>query len=92
MLQHPAFLDRELCKELLEISKQDTSYTTVIGKTMCTYDFYEGKISKEEGKDQESIQSSTTSDRVVVSYKPKYVHEVLVNHLFKLAQEKSVVR
>ena len=43
MLQHPAFLDRELCKELLEISKQDTSYTTVIGKTMCTYDFYEGK-------------------------------------------------
>ena len=24
----------------------------------------------------------------VVSYKRKYVHEVLVNHLFKLAQEK----
>ena len=29
---------------------------------------------------------------VVVSYKRKYVHEVLVNCLFKLAQEKSVVR
>ena len=29
---------------------------------------------------------------VVISYKPKYVHEVLVNCLFKLAQEKSVVR
>ena len=29
--------------------------------------------------------------RVVVSYKLNYVHEVLVNHLFKLAQE-SVVR
>ena len=27
------------------------------------------------------------SRRVVVSYKRKYVHEVLVNHLFKLAQE-----
>ena len=26
--------------------------------------------------------------RVVVSYKRKYVHEVLVNRLFKLAQEK----
>ena len=26
--------------------------------------------------------------RVVVSYKRKYVHEVLVNCLFKLAQEK----
>ena len=28
------------------------------------------------------------SSRVVVSYKRKYVHEVLVNCLFKLAQEK----
>ena len=28
------------------------------------------------------------SRRVVVSYKRKYVHEVLVNCLFKLAQEK----
>ena len=32
------------------------------------------------------------SRRVVVSYKQKYVHKVLVNRLFKLAQEKSVVR
>ena len=30
--------------------------------------------------------------RVVVSYKPKYVHKVLVNRSFKPAQEKSVVR
>ena len=29
---------------------------------------------------------------VVVSYKQKYVHKVLVNRLFKLAQEKSAVR
>ena len=28
------------------------------------------------------------SRRIVVSYKQKYVHEVLVNCLFKLAQEK----
>ena len=28
------------------------------------------------------------SRRVVVSYKRKYVHELLVNHLFKPAQEK----
>ena len=28
------------------------------------------------------------SRRIVVSYKRKYVHEVLVNRLFKLAQEK----
>ena len=32
------------------------------------------------------------SRRIVVSYKRKYVHKVLVNCLFKLAQEKSVVR
>ena len=30
--------------------------------------------------------------RVVVSYKWKYLHEVLVNRLFKLVQEKSMVR
>ena len=35
---------------------------------------------------------SADSRRVVVSYKRKYVHEVLVNLLVKLAQEKSVVR
>ena len=35
---------------------------------------------------------STDSRRVVVSYKRKYVHEVLVNCLVKLAEEKSVVR
>ena len=32
------------------------------------------------------------SRRVVVSNKRKYVHKVLVNRLFKLAQEKGVIR
>ena len=35
---------------------------------------------------------SADSRRVVVSYMRKYVHEVLVNCLVKLAQEKSRVR
>ena len=35
---------------------------------------------------------STDSRRVFVSYKRKYVHEVLVNRLVKLVQQKSVVR
>ena len=35
---------------------------------------------------------SAESRRVVVSYKRKYVHKVLINPLVKLAQEKSVVR
>ena len=34
----------------------------------------------------------TDSRRVVVSYKRKYVREMLVNCLVKLAQEKSVAR
>ena len=34
---------------------------------------------------------STDSRRVVVSYKRKYVHKVLVNRLVKLAQEKVVL-
>ena len=32
------------------------------------------------------------SRRFVDSYKQKYVHEVLINSLFKLVQEKCVVR
>ena len=35
---------------------------------------------------------STDSRRVLVSYNQKYVHEVLVNCLVKLAHDKSVVR
>ena len=38
------------------------------------------------------LHPSTDSRRVVVSYKRKCVHEVLVNCLVKLAQEKSRVR
>ena len=35
---------------------------------------------------------SSADSRILFSYKGKYVHEVLVNHLFKLGQEISVVR
>ena len=35
---------------------------------------------------------SAYSRRVVVSFKQKYLHKVLVNHLVKLALEKNVVR
>ena len=39
-----------------------------------------------------AILPSANSRRVVVSYNRKYVHEVLVNCIVKLAQEKSVIR
>ena len=35
------------------------------------------------------LPSSADSRRVVVSYKQKYMHKVLVYHLVKLAQEKK---
>ena len=38
------------------------------------------------------LLSTADSRRVVVSYKQKYVYEVLVNCIVKLAQEKNVVR
>ena len=49
------------------------------------------------GGDQEIISTaillpSSDSRRVAVSCKGKYVHEVLVNGLVKLAQEKYVVK
>ena len=39
-----------------------------------------------------NLHPSAESRRVVVSYKRKYVHKVLVNCLVKLAREISVVR
>ena len=42
--------------------------------------------------DYEIISTVILLPSAVVSYKQKYVQEVLVNCLFKLAQEKSVVR
>ena len=39
-----------------------------------------------------NLLPSPYSRRVVISYKQKYVHEVLVNRLIKLAHEKSVIR
>ena len=38
------------------------------------------------------IDHEIISRKVVVSYKRKYVQEVLVNCLFKLAREKSMIR
>ncbi|XP_023242563.1 uridine phosphorylase 2-like isoform X2 [Centruroides sculpturatus] len=43
-VQRPAVLDKELAKELKSLSEEHLPhYKSVIGKTMCTYDFYEGQ-------------------------------------------------
>lgn len=41
-VQRPAKLDRRLARELKSLTDPEDPYDTIIGKTMCTYDFYEG--------------------------------------------------
>lgn len=43
MVRRPAKLDRQLARDLKTLAHRDNPYDTVIGKTMCTYDFYEGQ-------------------------------------------------
>lgn len=43
LVQRPAILDKKLARELKSLSNtSEDPYDTVIGKTMCTNDFYEG--------------------------------------------------
>jgi hypothetical protein len=42
LVRRPARLDRTLARELQALSEPDDPYETVTGRTMCTYDFYEG--------------------------------------------------
>ena len=41
-MQRPAKLDKKLVRDLKAIADPDDPWQTVSGKTMCTYDFYEG--------------------------------------------------
>ncbi|XP_057321210.1 uridine phosphorylase 1 isoform X1 [Microplitis mediator] len=43
MVRRPAKLDKQLIKELNAMAHPEDPYDTVIGKTMCTHDFYEGQ-------------------------------------------------
>jgi len=44
-VKHAAYVDDNLCSELLEIAQEtNKGWNSVKGKTMCTYDFYEGIV------------------------------------------------
>lgn len=44
VLQHPSNLDQQVTEELLALANPEKDgYSTSIGKTMCTLDFYEGQ-------------------------------------------------
>lgn len=41
MISRPAKLDKKLARELKDLADPKDPFQTVVGKTMCTYDFYE---------------------------------------------------
>lgn len=43
-IHRPAKLDKKLARELKSLASPDDPYDTIIGKTLCTNDFYEGKL------------------------------------------------
>ncbi|KAK8392376.1 hypothetical protein O3P69_014619 [Scylla paramamosain] len=43
MQRRPAVLDRQLAHDLKNLRREDDPFTVTVGKTMCTYDFYEGQ-------------------------------------------------
>lgn len=43
IVQRPALLDKKLQRELKLLAEPDDLFPTLIGKTMCTTDFYEGQ-------------------------------------------------
>ncbi|KAL0271369.1 UNVERIFIED_CONTAM: hypothetical protein PYX00_008478 [Menopon gallinae] len=43
LVQRPAKLDRKMVRELKALADPDDPWQIVSGKTMCTYDFYEGQ-------------------------------------------------
>lgn len=43
MQRRPAILDKQLANELKNLRGGDDPFTVTVGKTMCTYDFYEGQ-------------------------------------------------
>jgi len=42
LVNRPAKLDKELALELQSLTSEDDAFETHVGRTMCTYDFYEG--------------------------------------------------
>ena len=45
MVQLPSKLDQKIAGKLLDLANTESDgYKTILGKTMCTTDFYEGEI------------------------------------------------
>lgn len=62
--RRPAIMDKKLCTELKSLANEDDPYDTVIGKTMCTHDFYEG-----QGRLDGAFCSFTEADKMAFLHK-----------------------
>ncbi|XP_041372109.1 uridine phosphorylase 2-like [Gigantopelta aegis] len=43
MIHLPSFLDQDIVQELYSLAEKNDHFQTIVGKTMCTHDFYEGQ-------------------------------------------------
>ncbi|XP_044005366.1 uridine phosphorylase 1-like isoform X2 [Aphidius gifuensis] len=43
IVRRPAKMDKQLTKDLIALAHPEDPYDTIVGKTMCTSDFYEGQ-------------------------------------------------
>lgn len=59
LTRRPAKLDRQLARDLKALAHRDDPYDTVIGKTMCTNDFYE-----EQGRLDGAFCEFTETDKM----------------------------
>lgn len=64
-------LDKDLAEELLACSRDIPDFPTLIGHTMCTYDFYEGKTSFVWPSSPHAMPSLSTLTRTKLSREPR---------------------
>lgn len=48
VVKRPAKVDKRLMRDLKLLADPNDPYPTISGKTMCTTDFYEGKLTNSE--------------------------------------------
>ncbi|EFX77188.1 uridine phosphorylase 1-like isoform X2 [Daphnia pulex] len=76
LVQRPSKLDTELAKELQSLSTQDDPFETHVGRTMCTYDFYEG-----QGRLDGAFCDYTEKEKL------EFLHKVHDNNILNMEME-----
>ncbi|XP_055851087.1 uridine phosphorylase 1-like isoform X1 [Episyrphus balteatus] len=79
VVHRPAKLDRKVARELKALASADDPYDTVIGKTLCTNDFYEG-----QGRLDGAFCDYTESDKL------EYLQTLRSNGVVNIEMESTV--